>query len=57
MAVPFMIGQPGAFVLYSGAEDAFLDWRDTLAVFGDVHRPLTGGCGDMLDMQSSGCLI
>ncbi|MGC4789463.1 NAD(P)-dependent oxidoreductase [Micromonospora sp. DT178] len=37
MAVPFMIGQPGAFVLYSGAEDAFLDWRDTLAVFGDVH--------------------
>lgn len=37
MAVPFMIGQPGAFVLYSGAEDAFLDWRDTLAAFGDVH--------------------
>ncbi|MEU9507889.1 NAD(P)-binding domain-containing protein [Micromonospora sp. NPDC048170] len=37
MAVPSMIGEPGAFVLYSGAQDAFLDWRDVLASFGDAH--------------------
>ncbi|MBQ1075803.1 hypothetical protein KBX06_21960 [Micromonospora sp. C31] len=37
MAVPFMIGKPGAFVLHSGAENTFLDWRDTLAAFGDIH--------------------
>ncbi|MGK5522904.1 NAD(P)-dependent oxidoreductase [Micromonospora sp. URMC 107] len=37
MAVPSMIGQPGSLVLYSGARDAFLDWRDTLAAFGEAR--------------------
>ncbi|MEW2379698.1 NAD(P)-binding domain-containing protein [Micromonospora sp. NPDC047812] len=37
MAVPAMIGGPGALVLYSGAQDAFLDWRDTLAAFGEAR--------------------
>jgi hypothetical protein len=35
MAVPPMIGGPGAFVLYSGPEDAFTTHRDALEALGE----------------------
>ncbi|MEV0663480.1 NAD(P)-dependent oxidoreductase [Actinomadura luteofluorescens] len=34
MAVPPMIGQPGALILYSGDEEAFEEHRETLAALG-----------------------
>ncbi|SCG48186.1 3-hydroxyisobutyrate dehydrogenase [Micromonospora echinaurantiaca] len=37
MAVPAMIGQPGALILYSGPEDVFRAGRETLAAFGAAH--------------------
>lgn len=37
MAMPAMIGQPGALILYSGPEEAFRAGRETLAAFGAAH--------------------
>ncbi|MDA3647600.1 NAD(P)-binding domain-containing protein [Saccharopolyspora indica] len=37
MAVPPMIGKPGAFVLYSGPSGAFEAWQPVLDAFGESH--------------------
>jgi hypothetical protein len=37
MAVPRMIGQPGAFILYSGSSTAFASARETLETWGEAR--------------------
>ncbi|MUN38849.1 NAD(P)-dependent oxidoreductase [Actinomadura litoris] len=50
MAVPQMIGGPGALILYSGDEDAFTRHKDVLAAFGEArHVGADPGLAPLLD--------